>query len=118
MLLVAFDNWFAMCLKRKIRKHKIVILPAVLHEREIRCLALPEEHTVRVVTGRPIFGPNRNEAILGRRKYEYTGPNECHNLYYSPDKVLKAVQNQYGMGWDGQVEARMRRQMHILRWKT
>jgi hypothetical protein len=87
-----------------------------LHGRESRCLALPEEHTVRVVTG--TFGTNRNEAILGRRKYEYTRPNECHNFYYSPDKVLKTGQNQNGMGWDGQTEARMRRQMHILWWET
>ena len=63
---------------------------------------------MRVVICRAIFEPNRNEAILGRRKYEYTGPNESHNLYYSPDKVLKAVKNQNGMGWDGQTEVRMR----------
>lgn len=49
--------------------------------------------------GAGIFGPNRNEAILGRRKYENTGPNDRHNLYYSPNKVPKPVQNPNGMGW-------------------
>jgi hypothetical protein len=63
---------------------------------------------VMVVICRAIFEPKRNEAILGRRKYEYAGPNESHNLYYSPHKVLKAVQNQNGMGWDEQIEVRMR----------
>jgi hypothetical protein len=84
-----------------IGKHKTFLLRTVLHGREIRCFALPEEHTVRVVTGRSIFGPSRNEAILGRRKYEYTRSNKCHNLYYSPDKLLRVlgVQNQKEMVW-------------------
>jgi hypothetical protein len=70
--------------KFNIRICKTLILPVVLYECETLCLALREEHRLRVFENsvlRRIFVPERDEATGGWRKLHN---KELHDLYSSP----------------------------------
>jgi hypothetical protein len=74
----------------KIRIHKVVILPVVLHDRETWSLTLREEHGVfenRVL--RRIFGPKSVE-VMGDWRKLYN--EDLHNLYSSPSiiRIMKS----------------------------
>jgi hypothetical protein len=67
----------------KIGINKTIILPFVLYGCETWCLALREEHRLRVFENRVlrrIFGPKRDEETGRWRKLH----NELYNLYISP----------------------------------
>jgi hypothetical protein len=67
----------------KIRIYGTIILPVVLYECETRCLALREEHSLRVFENMVlrIFGPKRDEVVGDWRKPHN---EELHNLYSLP----------------------------------
>jgi hypothetical protein len=88
----------------KIKIHKTIILPLVLHGCETWSLTLREEHRLRVFESRVrrrIFEPKRDEVTGGWRKLHN---EELHGLYSSPCiiRVIKARR----MRWAGHV-ARM-----------
>jgi hypothetical protein len=60
-----------------------MIFPAVLYGCETWSLTLTEEHRLRLLENRVlrrIFGPKRDEMVLGSRKLR---DEELHNLYPS-----------------------------------
>jgi hypothetical protein len=86
----------------KIRIYKTIILPVVPYGRETWYLTIRKEHRLRVFENRVlrrIFGPKRDEVTGGWRK-PYN--EELHNLYSSPNRMIKSRR----MRWLGQV-ARM-----------
>jgi hypothetical protein len=65
-----------------IRIYKSIILPVALYGCETWCLALRDEHRLRVLESRVlrrIFGPKRDEVTGSWRKLH----NELHNWYSS-----------------------------------
>jgi hypothetical protein len=71
----------------KIRIYKIIILPAVLYERETWSLILREEHRLRVFENRVlrrIFGVKRDE-VTGEWKKLHN--EELRDLYSSPSII-------------------------------
>jgi hypothetical protein len=71
----------------KIRIHKTVILPVILHGCETWSLILEEENRLRVSENRGlrrIFGLKRDELMGGCRKLHN---GELHNLYSSPSVI-------------------------------
>jgi hypothetical protein len=71
---------------RKIRIHKIVILPVVLYGCETWSLTLRKEDRLRVFQNSVlrIFGPKRDEVTEGWSKLQNV---ELHNLYSSPNII-------------------------------
>jgi hypothetical protein len=69
----------------KIKIYKTIILP-VLYGCEAWCLALTEEHRLRVFEDRVLrlFGPKRDKVTGGWRKLH---DDELHGLYSSPNIV-------------------------------
>jgi hypothetical protein len=71
----------ALCVCRKVKIYKTIILPAVLYGCETWSLTLGEEHRLRVFENRVlrrIFGPKRDE-VMGEWRKLHSG--ELHNLY-------------------------------------
>jgi hypothetical protein len=69
-----------------------IILPVVLYGCEIWCLALKEEHTLRVFENRVlrgIFGPKRDEVMGVWRKLH---DEEFHNLHSSPS-IIRMIES-------------------------
>jgi hypothetical protein len=66
-----------------------ISVPVALYGCEIRCLALWEEHRLRVFGNRVlrrIFGPKRDEITGGWRKLHN---EELRNLYSSPSVIVE-----------------------------
>ena len=88
----------------KIKIHKIIILPAVLYDREIWFLTLREEGRLRVFENRilrRIFESERDE----NREWRMLHTEELHSLYRSP-KIVRVIKSRR-MRWAGHV-ARMK----------
>jgi hypothetical protein len=73
--------------KIKIKIHNTIILSVVLYRCETWSLKLIEGHKLKSSenrTLRRIFGPKRNEVIVGWRKLHN---KELHDLYSSPNMI-------------------------------
>jgi hypothetical protein len=85
----------------RIKIYKTTIFPVVLYGRETWSLTLREEHRLRVFENRVlrrIFGPKRDEVIVGWRKLN----NErLHNLYPTPI-IIRPIKLKR-MRWEGHV---------------
>jgi hypothetical protein len=87
----------------KIKIHRSVILPVVLHGCETWSLTFREEHRLKVFENRVlrrIFGPKREEDESWRKLHN----DEIHSLYSSPNIVRVIISRK--MRWAGHV-ARM-----------
>jgi hypothetical protein len=84
------QNHLCSCLlskNRKIKIHKIVILPVVLYGCKTWSLTLREEHRLRVFENRllrRIFGPKREEEGSWRKLHN----DELHSRYSSPNIMV------------------------------
>jgi hypothetical protein len=98
----------------KIRIHKKIILPVVLHGCETWSLTLREEHRLRVFENRVlrrIFGPKRDEVTSEWRKLHN---KELHDLYSSPSTRINRIIKSRRMRWAGHI-ARMREKRNSYR---
>jgi hypothetical protein len=71
----------------EMRKHKTIILPAVLYGCKTWSITLREEHGLRLFENRVlrrIFGLKRNKVIQGWRELHN---EELHNLYSLPSII-------------------------------
>jgi hypothetical protein len=85
----------------KVKIHKTIILPVVLHGCETLSLTLKEEHRLRVFENRVlrrIFGAKRDE-VTGEWKKLHSG--QLHNLYSSSDIIRQTTSRR--MRWAGNV---------------
>jgi hypothetical protein len=80
----------------KVKIYKIIILPVGFYGCETWCLALREEHRLRVFENRVlrrIFGPKRDEVTGEWRKFH---SEELHILYSSPNIIRQIKSRRMG----------------------
>jgi hypothetical protein len=78
----------------KVKIHKTIILPVVLHGCETLSITLREEHRLRVFENwvlRKIFGTKRNDVTGEWRKLHN---QELHNLYSLPNIIRQIKSRQ------------------------
>jgi hypothetical protein len=84
-----------------LRLYKTIILPVFLYECKTWSLTLREEHGLRVFENRVlrrIFGPKRDEVMVGWRKLHN---KERHDLYSLPS-IIRMIKSRR-MRWVGDV---------------
>jgi reverse gyrase len=98
----------------KIRKCKILILPAVWYGCETWSVILREEHRLKVFHNgvlRKVLGLKRSEVTIAWRKVHN---EELHNLY-SSSSIIKMMKSRR-MRWAGNIARMRRRGMHRGYW--
>jgi hypothetical protein len=85
----------------KVRRHKTIILPVVLHGYDTWFLTLREEHSLGLYENRVlkrIFGPKRDE---DRGRWRKLHNEKLHNLYSSAN-IMRVIKSRR-MRWAGHV---------------